>query len=237
MAGAIAELARRSVSRDFRSITPHCSRVILVEAGERAVAAFPGGAVRQGRADRWRQLGVEVRLQAPVTDIGDGLCPTATGADLRRRPSSGRPASRPRRPRNGSGAERDAHGRVFVEPDLRVPGRAISSRSATRPTRQARTGEPSPAVAPVAKQQGGYVADLILGRTTGRFSLPRLRQSRDDRPQPGSHRLGRRCSSAASSPGWSGPSPTSGSWSASAAARGQDRAGCGTTSLISAAPA
>ena len=50
MAGAIAELARRSVSRDFRSITPHCSRVILVEAGDRVLPAFPAPLSRSGRA-------------------------------------------------------------------------------------------------------------------------------------------------------------------------------------------
>ena len=41
MAGAIAELARRTVSRDFRSITPRCSRVVLVEAGPRILPSFP----------------------------------------------------------------------------------------------------------------------------------------------------------------------------------------------------
>ena len=62
MAGAIAELARRSVSRDFRSITPHCSRIILIESGERVLPSFPArtfgssraiaGSARSGRSPR-----------------------------------------------------------------------------------------------------------------------------------------------------------------------------------------
>ena len=50
MAGAIAELARRSVSHDFRSITPHCSRVILIEAGERLLPTFPHESLGRCRA-------------------------------------------------------------------------------------------------------------------------------------------------------------------------------------------
>src|SRR6185312_6489121 len=41
VAGAIAELARNSITRDFRSITPHCARIVLVEAGRRLLPAMP----------------------------------------------------------------------------------------------------------------------------------------------------------------------------------------------------
>src|SRR4029078_5255231 len=71
MAGAVAELARRAVSSDFRSITPHCSRVVLVEAGKRLRSALP----QKPRADAARSLvdlGVEVRLGSPVFDVGSG---------------------------------------------------------------------------------------------------------------------------------------------------------------------
>ena len=68
MAGAIAELARRTVSRDFRSITPHCSRVVLVEAGPRILPSFPP-ALSAKAEQSLRELGVEVRVHAPVSEI------------------------------------------------------------------------------------------------------------------------------------------------------------------------
>ena len=62
MAGAIAELARRSVSHDFRSITPQCSRVILIEAGERVLPSFPEELSETAAERSLEELGVEVRL-------------------------------------------------------------------------------------------------------------------------------------------------------------------------------
>ena len=69
MAGAIAELARRSVSRDFRSITPHCSRVLLIEAGPRLLSAFPPALAEKAKA-AIEELGVTVHIGTPVTGIG-----------------------------------------------------------------------------------------------------------------------------------------------------------------------
>jgi NADH dehydrogenase len=71
MAGAIAELARRSVSGDFRNITPHCSRVILVEAGDRVLSSFPVSLSRSAEKSLG-DLGVEIRLGIPVRDLGSG---------------------------------------------------------------------------------------------------------------------------------------------------------------------
>src|SRR5205085_6974867 len=69
MAGAIAELARKSVSRDFRSITPHCSRVILIEGGSRLLASFPETLSAKAKS-AIEKLGVEVHLDGRVTSIG-----------------------------------------------------------------------------------------------------------------------------------------------------------------------
>ena len=65
MAGAIAELARRSVSNDFRTITPHCSRVILVQSGDRLLPGFPESLSAKAQLSI-EQLGVEVRLGQKV---------------------------------------------------------------------------------------------------------------------------------------------------------------------------
>ena len=167
MAGAIAELARRTVSRDFRSITPHCSRVVLVEAGPRILPSFPPDL--SARAERsLGDLGVEVRVGASVTAIdaqqiglGAELIPAHTiiwAAGVQASAAA-----------DWLGAERDRHGRIFVEPDLLVPHHDHVFAIGDTANAPASDGQPLPGVAPVAKQQGNYVADRILGRRSGPF--------------------------------------------------------------------
>jgi NADH dehydrogenase len=161
MAGAIAELARQSVSSDFRSITPHCSRVILIEAGKRLLTGFPPNLSAKSRR-ALEQLGVEVLLGEAVTDIGrhhvsigPKTIPAHTvvwAAGVEASPAG-----------EWLGARTDRAGRVIVESDLLVPGYddifVIGDTAACPDGR----GGALPGVAPVAKQQGRYVADAILG--------------------------------------------------------------------------
>ena len=167
MAGAIAELARQSVSRDFRSITPHCSRVLLVEAGPRLLPAFPPELSERTR-NALERLGVEVRLGEAVTDVGrHHVC---IGSELIMTHTSvwaaGVQAS-PAAEWLGTGADR--LGRVMVDQDLFARGQfnifAIGDTAACPDSR----GGTLPGVAAVAKQQGRYVADRILGRTMKPF--------------------------------------------------------------------
>jgi len=168
MAGAIAELARRSVSSDFRSITPGCSRVILVEAGERVLPTFPkalSNAAKQSLED----LGVEVMLGSPVRDLGSGyvLCQSRLilahtivwAAGVEASPAAG-----------WLDAEHDTNGRIFVDADLRVP--RLDQIFAIGDTANAAgpDNRPLPGVAPVAKQQGVYVGNVILGKAKGDFA-------------------------------------------------------------------
>jgi len=167
MAGAIAELARQSVSRDFRSITPHCSRVILIEAGPRLLPSFPARLSDRTQASL-EQLGVEVRFGEPVSDIGrHHLCvgndtivshTIVWAAGVQASPAA-----------EWLGTRTDRAGRVVVESDLLVPGYddifAIGDTAACPDGR----GGMLPGVAPVAKQQGRYVADSILGGSTKPF--------------------------------------------------------------------
>ena len=167
MAGAIAELARQSVSRDFRSITPHCSRVLLVEAGPRLLPAFPP-ALSERTRKALEHLGVDVRLGEAVTDIGGHhVC---IGSELIMTHTivwaAGVQAS-PAAKWLGIGA--DHLGRVKVDEDLFARGQfnifAIGDTAACPNGR----GGTLPGVAAVAKQQGRYVADRILGRTMKPF--------------------------------------------------------------------
>ena len=167
MAGAIAELARKSVSRDFRSITPHCSRVVLIEAGPRLLPAFPEYLSLRTR-DALEQLGVDVRLGEPVSEIGPHhvrvgheLIMTHTtvwAAGIQASPAA-----------EWLGAQSDRLGRVVVGRDLTVPGQdGIFVIGDTVACADGRNGT-LPGIAPVAKQQGRYAADRILGRTKAPF--------------------------------------------------------------------
>ena len=168
MAGAIAELARRSVSSDFRSITPQCSRVVLIEAGERILPTFPPELSTQARL-ALQGLGVEVRTGAPVSEIA----PDLVRCGLERVEAhtivwaAGVQASAAA---HWLGVEHDPQGRIFVERDLRVPHQDRIFAIGDTANVPGADGKALPAIAPVAKQQGRWVADQILGRRSGPFT-------------------------------------------------------------------
>src|SRR5262245_10782427 len=165
MAGAIAELARRALASDFRSIDPRSARVILVEAATRLLTAFDPPLSDKAKASL-EQLGVEVRLGAMVTECDCGGV-TAGGDRIESRTiiwAAGVQAS----PAGAwLGAETDRAGRVKVAADLSIPGHpevfVIGDAASAADT----AGKPLPGVAPVAKQQGRYVADLLKARLRG----------------------------------------------------------------------
>ena len=167
MAGAIAELARRSVSKDFRSITPHCSRVLLIEAGPRLLPAFPEGLSSKAERDL-KELGVEVMTGAAVTRLNDGQLfagdeQIASHTIVWAAGVEASPAAK------WLGAERDKAGRVFVEADLTIQGQDHIFVIGDTANAAGANGQALPGIAPVAKQQGRYAAERILGRSKGSF--------------------------------------------------------------------
>jgi NADH dehydrogenase len=170
LAGAIAEIARFSLARDFRNIDTRRARVILVEAGDRVLATFPERLSRRALADL-RRLGVDVRFGVPVTGIapgavtvGDAVIPARTviwAAGVLASPLG-----------KTLGAPVDRAGRVLVAPDLTVPGHpevfAIGDLAALKDAR----GEPLPGTAPVAMQQGEWAAANIGRLMAGRRTRP-----------------------------------------------------------------
>jgi NADH dehydrogenase len=169
MAGAIAELARVALRHDFRNIDPGGARIVLVEAGVRLLPAFHpllGNAARQAL----EQLGVEVRLGAAVSHcdadgvtIGEERVAAATivwGAGVMASAAA-----------QWLGAEKDRAGRVIVGDDLSVPGHpeifCIGDTACARDV----AGKPLPGLAPVAKQQGAYVARRLRRMLAGRTPL------------------------------------------------------------------
>src|ERR1044072_8323994 len=169
MAGAIAELANRALAKDFRSIDPRSARIILVEAAPRVLTAF-GPPLSEAARTSLEQLGVEVRTGAPVTALDDAGVSMGQGTETTRIETrtivwaAGVMAS----PAGlWLGAGTDPAGRVKVAADLSVPGlRDVFVIGDTAALDDAK-GNPLPGVAPVAKQQGQYLAKPLIARQGG----------------------------------------------------------------------
>jgi NADH:ubiquinone reductase (H+-translocating) len=173
MAGALAELAHASLSRDFRHINPHTANILLIEAGPRVLAGFPEKLADFARRSLER-MGVQVLLETPIEAI-DQMGVLARGKRIEAANviwCAGVEAS-PVAQWLGVPAAKD--GRVKVAPDLSVPGRPeifiVGDAAFATDTR----GEPLPGLAPVAQQQGEYVGELIARRVRGQPAPPPFR--------------------------------------------------------------
>jgi len=167
LAGAIIELARKAISRDFRNIDSSTTRVVLVEAGNRLLAAFPES-LSQSAKSQLEKLGVEVRLGAAVTKCDDAGVTLADGHHIASGCvlwAAGVMASRAAK---WLGVAADHAGRVIVESNLSVPGHPEIFVIGDTASVKGRDGRPVPGIAPAAKQMGRYVARLIKGRLGGR---------------------------------------------------------------------
>ena len=164
MAGAIAELAHKALAPDFRHIDTTATRILLIEAAPRILAAFPEPLARKTQK-RLAHMGVEVRTNAPVSAIDDqgvvaGDERIAAHTIIWTAGVSASPAG------TWLGAEVDRAGRVKVNEGLSIPGRPnVFVLGDTASITQ--DGKPLPGVAPVAMQAGRYVAALITHRVRG----------------------------------------------------------------------
>ena len=169
MAGQIAELARDTVRRDFRSVDTGTARVLLVESGDRLLRMFPESLSRKAEAALGK-LGVttltghtvvgvtpdSVSIQPPDGDVGEVPARTAIWA-------AGVTASQlARRLAWEAGLEVDRAGRIEVGDDLTLPGYPDVYALGDMVTVG---GRQLPGLAPVAMQQGHYVAKAIRGHT------------------------------------------------------------------------
>ena len=159
MAGALVELAHASLSRDFRHINPHTAHIVLVEAGPRVLSGFPEklAAFAEHSLER---MGVEVLLDTPIEAI-DKAGVIARGKRIEAANviwCAGVEASPVAR---WLGVPTGKGGRVRVAADLSVPGQAEIFVIGDAAFVTGATGEPLPGLAPVAKQQGQYVGEVI----------------------------------------------------------------------------
>lgn len=168
LAGAIAELAHRTLRGDFRHIDVTSTRIVLVEALPRLLNTFPESLSAKATR-KLERLGVEVRTGERVEEVdADGVI--VAGERIASRTviwAAGVKAS----PAGAwIGAETDRAGRVIVNGDLSVPGHPKVFVLGDTASATGDDGKPLPGVAPVAMQQGRYVGRVIRARVEGRES-------------------------------------------------------------------
>ena len=171
LAGAIAELARYGMDKDFRNFDPANANVVLVQSGPRLLPSFPE-ALSQVARKGLEDIGVSVRLNSRAEQIdADGIV-LGDGERIYSRSVlwaagvSASPAAA------WLGATADAAGRVVVGDDLSVPALPNVFVIGDTAASNAWGGKPVPGLAPAAKQSGTYVAKVIRARLFKRPSRP-----------------------------------------------------------------
>ena len=168
LAGTLAEISRHALAHEFRSIDPARTHLLLVEGGPRVLPAYTEDLSHSAQR-QLQHLGVEVRTSAMVTQIepgavyvGDSRLPATVilwAAGVAASPLGRK-----------LGAAVDRAGRVLVRPDLSVPGHrevfVIGDLAAAKDEQ----GRMLPGVAPVAIQQGRFVAKIIRSETAASLS-------------------------------------------------------------------
>jgi NADH dehydrogenase len=166
MAGAIAEISRHTLAKDFRHIDPSQARVILIEGDRRLLSAFPED-LSSSAQKQLVDLGVDVRTNTRATNlteagvqIGDEFIPCRVKIW-----AAGNNASFVGKT---LGVPVDRVGRTIVNDDLTIPGHPEVQVIGDLANFSYQNGEPLPGVSPVAMQQGRHAARNILAMIKGR---------------------------------------------------------------------
>ena len=166
MAGAIAEISRYTLARDFRHINPSEARIILIEGEPRLLAGYPPDLSESARK-QLADLGVEVRTSTRATNlteagvqIGDEFIPCRVKIW-----AAGNNASFVGKT---LGAPADRVGRIIVNDDLTIPGHPEVQVIGDLANFRHQTGQPLPGISPVAMQQGRHAARNVLAMVKGR---------------------------------------------------------------------
>ncbi|MEH2166296.1 MAG: NAD(P)/FAD-dependent oxidoreductase [Nostoc sp.] len=180
LSGAIAELAYQTLTEDFRSINTSEARILLLQGADRILPHIAPELSKVG-AESLQKLGVAVYTNTRVTNIenntvtfkqGDELTEITAKTILWAAGVQGSPMGKALA--KSTGVECDRDGRVIVEPDLSIKGYKNIFVVGDLGNFSHQNGKPLPGVAPVAKQQGEYVAKLIKRRLQGE-TLPQFR--------------------------------------------------------------
>ena len=180
LSGAIAELAYQTLTEDFRSINTSEARIILLQGGDRILPHI-APELSKVAAESLQKLGVAVYTNTRVTNIEGNIVTFKQGDEFTEITSKtilwaagvqGSPMGKALA--KSTGVECDRDGRVIVEPDLSIKGYKNIFVVGDLGNFSHQNGKPLPGVAPVAKQQGEYVARLIKRRLQGE-TLPQFR--------------------------------------------------------------
>ncbi|HEX3726144.1 MAG TPA: NAD(P)/FAD-dependent oxidoreductase [Pirellulales bacterium] len=177
LAGALAEVAHHTLRHDFRNINPREAVILLVEAQNTVLPTFPPDLQRRA-VEQLKALGVTVRIGTMVTNIDHATVSVKTGnhcetiragavlwtAGVKASPLGATLTA-------ASGQNTDASGRVIVEPDLTLRGHPEVFVIGDLARFDHQGGKPLPGLAPVAIQQGHYVARTITRRLSGQAPL------------------------------------------------------------------
>lgn len=178
LAGALGEIANDTLKDDFRSMRPEESSIIILDGAPRVLPGYPEDLSDRAERDLIR-LSVRARTGVKVTGIDDYGVDIETANGRERIPArtvlwAAGVAASPfgevvaRR----TGAAIDRRGRVMVEPDLTVPGHPEIFVIGDLACVNGKDGKPLPGVAPVAMQQGRYVARTLLNRLRDQPAAP-----------------------------------------------------------------
>ncbi|HIK08375.1 MAG TPA: NAD(P)/FAD-dependent oxidoreductase [Trichormus sp. M33_DOE_039] len=180
LAGAIAELAYKTLKEDFRSIDTSETKILLLQGGDRILPHI-APELSEVAAVSLQKLGAVIQTNTRVTNIENDTVTFKQGGEIKEIPSktilwaAGVKASAMGQVlAERTGVECDHAGRVIVEPDLTIRDYKNIFVVGDLGNFSHQNGKPLPGVAPVAKQQGEYVAKLIKRRLKG-HTLPQFR--------------------------------------------------------------
>ncbi len=165
LAGTLAEIARRALTNEFRTIDPRKTRIVLVEGGPRILPAYPDDLSRSAE-EQLKRLGVEVHTSAMVTNVTPGAVhmgetQLSAAVILWAAGVAASPLGKK------LGAPVDRAGRVAVNPDLSLPGHPEVFVIGDLATLADKHGKPLPGIAPVAMQEGKTAAHNIGAELRG----------------------------------------------------------------------
>jgi NADH:quinone reductase (non-electrogenic) len=182
LAGTLAEISRHALVQEFRAIDPKSTKIILLEGGPRVLPTYPAELSRSAQ-EQLQKLGVEVRTSALVTGVEPGVVRVgdtrlAAAVILWAAGVAASPLGKT------LGVPVDRAGRVAVEPDLSLPDHPEVFVIGDLAALNDESGRMLPGVAPVAMQQGRYVAKIIQRELEGATEAAAKAQPP---PRPGFH--------------------------------------------------
>jgi NADH dehydrogenase len=170
LAGALAEISRYSLARDFKIIDPTKARIYLLEGAGRILLAFHEKLAARAQVDL-EKMGVTVKLNCLVTNIDESGV-TAGGEFLPARTILWAAGVQASPLAKSLGVELDRAGRVLISPDLTVPGHPEIMVIGDLAAGKDQHGKPLPGTAPVAMQEGAWAAANVSRMLDGQALLP-----------------------------------------------------------------